>query len=117
MITVLLGGGTLGVIIRAWVNRRLGLTKAANEHSRDTNTAWDSIVENLQNQITLQTNNFTNQVAFLTGELANLKKKQEELEQRLNLKDRLILTAIAHIGKLEALIPPKPIPSRPEGLE
>lgn len=113
----LLGGGTLGVIIKAMVARRLGLTKSANEATRDTNTAWDSIVENLQQQITLQTKNFTEQVERLSGEVATLKKKHEDLEQRLNLKDRLLLAAIAHIGKLEALIPPKPVPARPEGLE
>lgn len=116
-ISILLGGGTLGVIVRAWVNKRLGLSKTANEAARDTNSAWDSIVENLQNQITLQTKNFTEQVSYLTGEIATLKKKQEDLEERLNLKDRLLLAAIAHIGKLEALIPPRPVPERPKGLE
>jgi len=115
--TILLGGGTIGVIIKAAVNRRIGINVTANEKARDTNTAWDSIVENLQAQITLQANNFTNQVAFLTNEIAGLKKKQEDLEQRLNLKDRLLLKAIAHIGILEALVPPKPVPARPEGLE
>lgn len=117
LVTILLGGGTLGVIIKAAVNRRVGLSITSNEKARDTNTAWDSIVENLQQQITLQSNNFTTQVAFLTGEIAGLKKKQEDLEQRLNLKDRLLLKAIAHIGILEALVPPKPVPARPEGLE
>jgi hypothetical protein len=114
---ILFGGGVLGVIVKAWLDNRSQKRTSENEAKRDINSAWDTIVENLQAQITTQTDNFTAQMTFITGKVKTLEEKVEELQIELTHKDRVILKAIAHIGILEALVPPKPVPARPEELQ
>lgn len=114
---LILGGGVVGVIVKAWIDNIIAKRTSANEAARDTTTAWGEIVESLQLQITTQTNNFTEQMTHVTSEVKVLKEKVESLQTELTLRDRIILKAIAHIGILEALVPPKPIPPRPEELQ
>lgn len=114
---LLLGGGVLGVVIKAFIDNTIAKRTSENEAARDTTTAWGEIVESLQLQITTQTNNFTEQMTFVTSEVKVLKEKVESLQTELTLRDRIILKAIAHIGVLEALVPPKPVPPRPEELQ
>lgn len=112
-----LGGGGFAAAITGWVARSNAKTTATNEAKRDVSSAWDAIVENLQLQINTQTTNFTQQLTALHTEVSSLKIRQGELEERLGYKERLVLKAIAHIGKLEAHIPQEKIIPRPEGLE
>jgi len=114
---LILGGGVVGVIVKAWIDNIIAKRTSKNEAARDTTTAWGEIVESLQLQITTQTNNFTEQMTFVTGEVKVLKEKVETLQTELTLRDRIILKAIAHIGLLESLVPPKPVPQRPEELQ
>lgn len=114
---ILLGGGVLGVWIKAIYDTRTAKYSSKNEAARDVNNAWDTIVDSLQQQITTQTANFTEQMQFVTGEVKELKTKVEKLQTELTLRDRIILKAIAHIGILEALVPPKPVPERPKELQ
>ena len=99
-------GGGIWAGVTALSNRKIGLKTTENEASKNINTTWDSIVENLQGQLT-----------FLASEVAALKKGQEELQAQLGAKERLLLRAIAFIGILELLIPEQVRPKRPEGLE
>lgn len=115
--SLVLGGGVLGIWIKAAYDSRSAKQVSKNEAARDVSTAWDQIVESLQLQITTQTANFTEQMTFVTGEVKELKSKVENLQTELTLRDRIILKAIAHIGILEALVPPKPVPQRPEELQ
>jgi len=92
--------------VTAFSNRKIGLRTTENEANKNINTTWDSIVDGLQNQLT-----------FLAGEVKALKEGQEELTKQLGIKERLLLKAIGHIIRLELLIPPNPVPPRPEGLE
>jgi hypothetical protein len=51
--------------------------------------------------------------------MKQMKQRQVDLENNLNIKERIILKAIAHMIRLDALIEQlggKPLP-RPEGLE
>lgn len=114
---VLFGGGGIAALAGVFVTRKLGVKTSENEANRDLNSTWDAIVENLQGQINTQSANFTEQVKLLYGEIQSLKNRQSELEDKLGAKERLVLKAIAHIIRLEAMIPPKPVPNRPEGLE
>lgn len=114
---VLFGGGGLAALYGVYVTRKLGIKTNQNEANRDLNTTWDSIVENLQNQINSQSASFKEELVRLNEEMKQMKQRQVDLEHNLNVKERLILRAIAHIIRLEALIPPKPVPPRPEGLE
>lgn len=114
---VLFGGGGIAALAGVFVTRKLGVKTSENEANRDLNSTWDAIVENLQGQINTQSASFTNQVQLLYGKISSLETRQGELEEKLGAKERLILKAIAHIIRLEALIPPKPVPQRPEGLE
>lgn len=116
-ITVALGGGVIGVIVKAFVDNASSKRTSTNEARRDQNSVWDQIVENLQTQITVQTENFTKQMEFVTGEVKDLRTKVTELEAKLMLKNQLLLMAIAHISVLESLIPEHLRPKRPEGLE
>lgn len=116
-ITVALGGGVIGVIIKAFADNANSKRVTTNEARRDQNSVWDQIVENLQTQITVQTENFTKQMEFVTGEVKDLRTKVTELEAKLMLKNQLLLMAIAHITVLEGLIPEHLRPKRPEGLE
>lgn len=114
---VIFGGGGIAAIAGVFVTRKLGVKTSENEANRDLNSTWDSIVENLQGQIDTQSASFTTQVQLLYGKISSLEARQGELEDKLGAKERLVLKAIAHIIRLEALVPPKPVPQRPEGLE
>lgn len=111
------GGGGIWAGVTAFSNRKIGIRTTENEAARDISTTWDSIVENLQKQITDQSANFQTELARIGAEMTEMRAKQRELESSIHSRDRLILKAIAHIIKLEALVPPKPVPDRPEGLE
>lgn len=103
---VIFGGGGLAALLGVFVTRKLGIKTSENEANRDLNSTWDAIVENLQSQITA-----------LVGEVSELRKGQNEMTAALSVKERLLLKAILHIGRLELLVPPNPVPPRPEGLE
>lgn len=116
---VVFGGGGLAALYGVFVTRKLGIKTNQNEANRDLNTTWDSIVENLQSQINSQSASFKEELVRLNGEMKEMKKRQTELEDNLSIKERIILRAIAHIYRLEAMILTlggKPI-NRPEGLE
>lgn len=117
LITLILGGGGLASLVGVFVTRKLGIKTNQNEANRDLNTTWDSIVESLQTQINSQSASFKLELERLGGELGEMKKRQLELEGSLNMKERIVLKALAHIIRLEAIILPNPIPPRPEGLE
>lgn len=117
LITLILGGGGLASLVGVFVTRKLGIKTNQNEANRDLNTTWDSIVESLQTQINSQSASFKAELERLGGELGEMKKRQLELEGSLNMKERIVLKALAHIIRLEAIILPNPIPPRPEGLE
>lgn len=111
------GGGGIWAGVTAFANRKIGIRTTENEAARDMNTTWDSIVENLQKQITDSEASFKSELERFRGELRELRQEQAELKAGINSRDRLILKAIAHIIKLEAIAAPKPLPDRPEGLE
>jgi hypothetical protein len=113
------GGGGLAALYSAWSNRKLGLKTNQTEANRDLNSTWDSIVENLQNQINSQSAAFEKELTRITTEMKEMKQRQADLENNLNLKERLILKAIAHLIRLEAMIEQLggKAPDRPEGLE
>ena len=116
---VIFGGGGLAALYGVYVTRKLGLKTNQNEANRDLNTTWDSIVENLQTQINSQSAAFKEELVRVNEKVRQMEARQTELESSLNAKERLILKAIAHIYRLEAMIMTlggKPI-DRPEGLE
>jgi hypothetical protein len=116
---VIFGGGGIAALYGVYVTRKLGIKTNQNEANRDLNTTWDSIVENLQNQINSQSENFKQELIRLNDEMKQMKQRQVDLENNLNIKERIILKAIAHMIRLDALIEQlggKPLP-RPEGLE
>lgn len=114
---VIFGGGGLAALLGVFVTRKLGIKTGENEANRDLNSTWDAIVENLQGQINSQSAAFTEQLKAVHQELKEVKTRQGELENTLGIKERLLLKAILHIGRLELLVPPNPVPARPEGLE
>jgi predicted nuclease with TOPRIM domain len=114
---LILGGGGIAALAGVFVTRKLGLKTHENEASRDTNNAWDSIVDNLQKQITENTAQFHAELTGLRNEVKEMRNRQTELETALNSRDRLILKAIAFINKLEMLVPEHLRITRPEGLE
>lgn len=116
-ISLIFGGGGIAALISVFVTRKLGIKSGENEANRDLNTTWDSIVENLQAQINSQSEIFKAELARQYAEIVELRKGQTDLSFALGAKERLLLKAIAHIGKLEILVPPNPVPPRPEGLD
>lgn len=114
---VIFGGGGIAALLGVFVTRKLGIKTGENEANRDLNSTWDAIVENLQGQINSQSAAFTEQLKVAFAEISELKKGQAEMSAALNVKERLLLKAILHIGRLELLVPPNPVPQRPEGLE
>jgi hypothetical protein len=114
---VVFGGGGAAALYGVYVTRKLGIKTGENEANRDLNNTWDAIVENLQGQINTQSASFTEQVKELHHEVNGLKTRLSEYEEKLGVKERLLLRAILHIGRLELLVPPNPVPPRPEGLE
>jgi hypothetical protein len=114
---VVFGGGGIAALYGVYVTRKLGIKTGENEANRDLNSTWDAIVDNLQGQINTQSANFTEQMKVLHQEVSSLKARLTEQENALGAKERLLLKAILHIGRLELLVPPNPVPPRPEGLE
>lgn len=116
---ILFGGGGLAAIYGVYVTRKLGLKTNQNEANRDLNTTWDSIVENLQNQINSQSAAFKDELLRVHEKVRQMEARQTELESSLSLKERIILKAIAHIYRLEAQILSLggKAHERPEGLE
>lgn len=114
---VIFGGGGLAALLGVFVTRKLGIKTSENEANRDINSTWDAIVDNLQGQINSQSENFRAELSRQNDKIVDLTRGQAELTFALGAKERLVLRAIAHIGKLELLVPPNPVPPRPEGLE
>lgn len=116
---LLFGGGGIAAIYGVYVTRKLGLKTNQIEANRDLNTTWDSIVENLQAQINSQSAAFKEELTRVNEKVKKMEDRQTELEHTLNLKERIILRAIAHIYKLEAQILSLggKVLDRPEGLE
>jgi TolA-binding protein len=106
IIGTLLGGGGIWAGVTALSNRKIGIKTTEIEANKNIAVTWDSIVTNLQEQLT-----------YLAGKVEKLEQGQEQLQQQLGAKERLLLRAIAHIGILELLIPEHMRIKRPEGLE
>lgn len=116
---IVFGSGGIAALFGVFVTRKLGIKTHENEANRDMNTTWDAIVENLQTQIDTNTKQFTEQLKELHGEINLLKSGHKDLEERLSVKERLVLKAIAFINRCEAKILKLggEIDPRPEGLE
>lgn len=111
------GGGGLAALLTVFVNRKLGIKTNENEANKVINTTWEAIVDDLQTQIKDGRTEFTHQLTLLGEKLGRLEARVQKQDEELHLKDRLLLKAIGHITKLEGLVPPNPVPDRPEGLE
>ena len=114
---IVFGGGGIAAIIGVFVTRRLGLKTNENEANKVINVTWEAIVDDLQGQIQAGREEFTRQITALGDKLGALEERVQRQDHELGIERRLVLKAIAHIIRLEALVPPKPIPNRPEGLE
>lgn len=117
VLAVILGGGGVAALIVAFANRKIGLRTTENDANKTINTTWEAIVADLQGQIAAGREEFKQQLVALNQRVDTLQGALEERGRELHAKDRLLLVAIGHIGKLELMIPPKPIPDRPEGLQ
>lgn len=113
----LLGGGGIAALIVAFANRKIGLRTTENDANKTINTTWEAIVADLQTQIVAGRDEFAKQLTFINAKVDKLQASLEERDRQLHAKDRLLLVAIGHIGKLELLVPPNPVPDRPEGLQ
>lgn len=104
----LFGAGGVAAIIGHLVTRNIGLKTNENDANKVINTTWEAIVNDLQAQLT-----------HLSTEVANLKTGHTNLEERLGVKERLVLKAIAHLNRVEIMLAKMggEIPPRPEGLE
>lgn len=116
VLATLLGGGGIWAGVTAFANRKIGLKTTENEANKTINTTWESIVDDLQGQIKDGRDEFTKQLTILTERVDKLQERLQAQDVELHAKDRLILVAIGHIGRLELLVPPNPVPDRPEGL-
>lgn len=110
------GAGGIAALVGHLVTRKLGLKTNENEANKVINTTWEAIVDDLQTQIKDGRAEFTQQLTTVYGKLERLEARVQEQDEALHMKDKLLLVAIRHIGRLEALIPP-PTPERPKGLE
>jgi pyruvate/2-oxoglutarate dehydrogenase complex dihydrolipoamide dehydrogenase (E3) component len=113
---ILFGGGGIVALVTALSNRKVGVKTTENEANKTINITWEAIVDDLQTQIKDGREEFKQQLTNLNTKVDRLQTSLEERDQMLHAKDRLLLIAIGHIGKLELLIPPNPVPDRPEGL-
>lgn len=111
------GGGGLAALLTVFVNRKLGIKTNENEANKVINTTWEAIVDDLQTQIKDGRTEFTAQLTRIGDKLTKLEERVQKQDEELHFKDRLLLKAIGHITKLEGLVPPNPVPDRPEGLE
>lgn len=117
IIATLLGGGGIWAGVTALSNRKIGLKTTENEANKTINTTWEAIVDDLQGQIAAGRSEFKEQLIALNQKVDKLSASLEERDKQIYAKDRLILLAIGHIGRLELLVPPNPVPERPEGLK
>lgn len=115
-LVTLLGGGGIWAGVTAFANRKIGLRTTENEANKTINTTWEAIVDDLQGQIAAGRAEFKEQLTALNQKVDRLSENLAERDRQIYAKDRLILLAIGHIGRLELLVPPNPVPDRPEGL-
>jgi hypothetical protein len=115
-VALLLGGGGIWAGVTAFSNRKIGLKTTEIEANKTINTTWEAIVDDLQGQIKEGREEFKQQLTALNAKVDRLQVGLEERDKQIFAKDRLLLIAIGHIGKLELLVPPNPVPERPEGL-
>lgn len=116
VVAVLLGGGGIAALIVAFANRKIGLKTTENDANKTINTTWEAIVDDLQGQIAAGRAEFKEQLTALNQKVDRLSASLEDRDKVIHAKDRMLLIAIGHIGKLELLVPPNPVPERPEGL-
>lgn len=116
ILAALLGGGGIAALIVAFANRKIGLRTTENDANKTINTTWEAIVADLQTQIKDGREEFKQQLTAVYDKLGKLEERVQKQDEELHSKDRLLLTAIGHIGRLELLVPPNPVPPRPEGL-
>jgi hypothetical protein len=114
---VILGGGGIAALIVAFANRKIGLKTTENEANKTINVTWEAIVDDLQTQIKDGREEFKQQLTAVYDKLTKLEERVQKQDVELHIKDRLLVTAIGHIIRLELLVPPNPVPPRPEGLE
>lgn len=117
VLATLLGGGGIWAGVTALSNRKIGLKTTENEANKTINVTWEAIVDDLQTQIAAGRVEFTQQLTTLNAKVDRLQASLEDRDKQIFAKDRLLLVAIGHIGKLELLVPPHPVPDRPEGLQ
>jgi hypothetical protein len=117
IIGTLLGGGGIWAGVTALSNRKIGLKTTENEANKTINTTWEAIVDDLQTQIAAGRQEFATQLIAINAKVDLLQARLEERDKELHAKDRLLLKAIGHIGKLEPLVPEEKQIPRPEGLE
>lgn len=117
VLVTLLGGGGVWAGVTAFANRKIGLRTTENEANKTINTTWEAIVDDLQGQIAAGREETKAQLSALNAKVDKLSASLEERDRQLHAKDRLLLVAIGHIGRLELLVPPNPVPDRPEGLK
>lgn len=113
----LLTGGGIWAGVTALSNRKIGLKTTEIEANKLINTTWEAMVDDLQTQIKDGRTEFGQQLTALNNKVDRLETRLQEKDAELRVKDRLLLIAIGHIGRLELMIPPKPVPDRPEGLQ
>lgn len=114
---LLFGGGGIWAGVTVFSNRKIGIKTTENEANKTINTTWEAIVDDLQAQIKEGREEFKDQLTKLNEKVDRLQTGLEERDKVIYTKDRIILSAIAHIGILELLVPPNPVPPRPEGLK
>jgi len=117
ILATLLGGGGIWAGVTALSNRKIGLKTTENEANKTINVTWEAIVDDLQTQIKDGREEFKQQLTAVYEKLTKLEERVQKQDVELHIKDRLLVTAIGHIIKLELLVPPNPVPPRPEGLQ
>ena len=113
----LLTGSGIWAGVTAFSNRKIGLKTTENEANKTINVTWEAIVDDLQTQIKDGREEFKQQLTAVYDKLTKLEERVQKQDVELHIKDRLLVTAIGHIIRLELLVPPNPVPPRPEGLE
>lgn len=117
VLATLLGGGGIWAGVTALSNRKIGLKTTEIEANKLIHTTWEAMVDDLQVQIKDGRTEFSQQLTALNEKVDRLESRLREQDAELRVKDRLLLIAIGHIGRLELLVPPNPVPNRPEGLQ
>lgn len=108
--------GLIGVVMTAGVGLATGLATSRAQSKKTTTETYADLLDQVEKwaekRLAAEKEDAEREQKRLSDRLGRLEVKYERLQARLDLKDKQLTDAVAHIWTLQALVPgpPPPVP-------